>query len=172
MARRGANPTGRRFDSLFDLAPRRVYLAGAISRNPGGLLPRLFTLAALARSRQFALRLASAPSLDIRGLFSVALSVTHGFHAPSALDKRILRPVESGLSSALRQRPVARASLQEKISKNGRTAISRGRGCARTSCTRRSSAACPPRHCARSHRRAGRRSAAARDGNRRTRRHG
>ncbi len=51
----------------------------------------------------------------LRGcLFSVALSITQDFPAPSALDKRILRPVESGLSSTFRPRPVTRASLQEK----------------------------------------------------------
>ena len=50
--------------------------------------------------------------------FSVPLSIACVCHTPSALKGRILCPAESGLSSASRQRPVARASLQEKLSKN------------------------------------------------------
>ena len=99
-----------------------------------------------------------------RCLFSVALSIAHDCRAPSALDERTLRPAESGLSSASRQRSVARAPLQEKLSK-----IS-GRGFARTSCTPRSSGACPLRRDARWRRPSATRSEAARDGSRRTRR--
>lgn len=96
-----------------------------------------------------------------RCLFSVALSIARDCLAPSALDKRTLCPAESGLSSASRQRPVTRASLQEKFSK-----IS-GTGCARTSCTRRCSGAFRPRPASRSRRPSARRSAAGRDDTRR-----
>ncbi len=98
----------------------------------------------------------------LRYLFSVALSIAHGCHAPSALDKRILCPAESGLSSASRQRPVTRTSLQEKISK-----IS-GKECARTSCTRRCSGTGRPRQAFRWRRPSGKRSAAGRGGSHRT----
>ena len=39
-----ASRTGRTFDFLFDLAPRRVYPARGISPVAGGLLPRPFTI--------------------------------------------------------------------------------------------------------------------------------
>ena len=53
------------------------------SRPAGGLLHRPFTVDLSAR------------------LFSVALSIAQDHPAPSALDKRILCPAESGLSSVL-----------------------------------------------------------------------
>ena len=112
----------------------------------------------------FGIRLRSLARQTFRCLFSVALSIAHDCRAPSALDERTLRPAESGLSSASRQRSVARAPLQEKLSK-----IS-GRGFARTSCTPRSSGACPLRRDARWRRPSATRSEAARDGSRRTRR--
>ena len=110
----------------------------------------------------FGIRLSSLARQNFRCLFSVALSIARDCLAPSALDKRTLCPTESGLSSALRQRPVTRASLQEKFSK-----IS-GTGCVRTSCTQRCSGACRPRPASRSHPPSAIRSAAGRDGTRRT----
>ena len=137
-----------------------------LSRSAGELLPRHFTN---NQSRHQAQSTKRPPPAC---LFSVALSIAHDCHAPSALDKRILRPVESGLSSASRQRPVTRASLRKRLSKIGPQPLSRGRGCGRTSCRPRSPGACQPRRCGRWRRRAARRSAAAPGGNRRTRRHG
>ena len=43
------------------------------------------------------------------GLFSVALSICGGYRHIPGLDDRVLCPVESGLSSPSRARPVTRA---------------------------------------------------------------
>lgn len=108
VARPARPPEGRRGRAaprfLFDLAPDGVCQAVQLAHGPGGLLHRLFTLAPE--------RLAAPPG----GFFSVTLSVTPVFPAPS----RLLRatgtscPVESGLSSpprALRRRRSDRPPL-------------------------------------------------------------
>ena len=101
----GASPDGPPVDPLFDLAPRWACRARAL-RRAGGLLPRLFH------------------HHPFRGcLFSVALSVARAFPAPLAHYRRNLRPVESGLSSALRRRSVRRAPLRDKFKDQSRYRI-------------------------------------------------
>ena len=147
MAHQVRQPDGQPVGPLFDLAPRRVYLARPT------LAVRRWALTPPFHHHPF------------RGCtFSAALSITGDCPRSSALNKRILRPVESGLSSALRQRPVTRASLQKKNFKD--RAFSRGKERARTSCTRRSTGAFRPHRSSRWRQRADRRTAAARDGNR------
>ena len=54
----------------------------------------------VARTLPLAFRLALTQSL--RCLFSVALSIAYACHTPPVLNKRVLCPVESGLSSTFR----------------------------------------------------------------------
>ena len=73
-----------------------------LSTRTGELLPRHFTVfgARAITSDRLAAHFGSVARTFVR-LFSVALSIARDHPAPSALDKRILRPAESGLSSAL-----------------------------------------------------------------------
>ena len=96
-------------------------MRGTLSRPAGGLLHRPFTVfgARAIASVRLSARFGSVARAFVR-LFSVALSIAGDYLLPSAFDKRILRPAESGLSSVLPrgQRSVTRASLQKKISKS------------------------------------------------------
>ena len=89
-SRRTPNQAGHPFNPLFDLAPRRVCLARVVSDAP---VVSCTTLSPLPLTG---------------GLFSVALSIARDRPAPPVLDRRVLRPVESGLSSSLRTRSVTR----------------------------------------------------------------
>ena len=96
-------------------------LRGDSHRSAGGLLPHHFTITRRRKPRKNGLS------------FSVALSIAGNHFRHPALDERVLCPLESGLSSANRQRPVTRTSLQEKFSKIFSAAkIKRDRGCVRT----------------------------------------
>ena len=117
-SRRTPNRTGRPFNPLFDLAPRRVCPARVVSDAP---VVSCTTLSPLPLKG---------------GLFSVALSIARDRPAPPVLDGRILRPVESGLSSSLRTRPVTRAEPPKLKD--------RGRACGRSSCRPPAPSCAPP----------------------------
>ena len=164
---RNRHPTGSRSVPYLILLRGGFALRGTLSRPAGGLLHRPFTVfgARAIASVRLSARFGSVARAFVR-LFSVALSIAGDYLLPSAFDKRILRPAESGLSSVLADSDRSLARRFRRKFQRAVPRLRRGRGCDRTSCRQQSTEACPPRRSSHLHQQADRRSGAARDDSR------
>ena len=141
---RRTSPDGQPVDSLFDLAPGWVYLSACRFSHAGGLLPRLFTITSQWEATCFL------------------------WHFPSRWISHRLLPLTSrppALWSPDFPQPYGRD--QSRAHRFRRKLKDLRKGCGRTSCKPQYSEACRRQRSWRLPERAGQRSAAAEDGNRR-----